>query len=305
MINKESDIRPIGYGAMLVEGFVSLTALVAACALEPGDYFKINTETTQYKQLVANAQRDYHWDLRPRELDVLKKEAGVKEELAGRTAGAVSLALGMAKVLANLPGMKPLLAYLYHFVIMFEALFILTLLETGTRVLRFILQELLTQLRGRPSESHETPWTMNIVTSLLVCAAWGFLLYRFEIARLWLLNGVGNQLLAVIGLGVGTTYLLCHATKRRYALCTAIPFVLVAVTVFTAGIECLNMWWLRQADPALTAADAFSYQLMCALMCVILLLGVWIVSAMLWRWWVLLAQGKLATRVTFEAEELA
>ena len=100
---------------------------------------------------MANAQRDYHWDLRPRELDVLKKEAGVKEELAGRTAGAVSLALGMAKVLANLPGMKPLIAYLYHFVIMFEALFILTLLETGTRVLRFILQELLTQFR-RPTE---------------------------------------------------------------------------------------------------------------------------------------------------------
>ena len=141
MVNKESDIRPIGYGAMLLEGFVSLTALVAACSLEPGDYFKINTETTQYQQLVANAERDYHWDLRPQELDVLKQEAGVKEELAGRTAGAVSLALGMAKVLANLPGMKPLLAYLYHFVIMFEALFILTLLETGTRVLRFILQE--------------------------------------------------------------------------------------------------------------------------------------------------------------------
>ena len=85
---------------------------------------------------------------------------------------------------------------------------------------------------------------MNIVTSLLVCAAWGFLLYRFDIARLWLLNGVANQLLAVIGLGMGTTYLLCHATKRRYALCTAIPFVLVAATVFTAGVECLNMWWL-------------------------------------------------------------
>ena len=146
---------------------------------------------------------------------------------------------------------------------------------------------------------------MNIVTSLVVCAAWGFLLYRFEIARLWLLNGVGNQLLAVIGLGVGTTYLLCHATKRRYALCTAIPFVLVAVTVFAAGIECLSMWWLRQADPALTAGDAFSYQLMCALMCVILFLGVWIVLALLWRWWVLLAQGKPETRVTFEAEELA
>ncbi len=133
MINKESDIRPIGYGAMLMEGFVSLTALIAACALEPGDYFKINTEKVRYAQLVDEAKVKYQWDLRPLEFDQLKKDAGVKEDLSGRTAGAVTLALGMAKVLADLPGMRAMTAYLYHFVIMFEALFILTLLETGTR----------------------------------------------------------------------------------------------------------------------------------------------------------------------------
>ncbi len=211
MINRESDIRPIGYGAMLLEGFVSLTALIAACSLEPGDYFKINTEKTVYKQFMVQAQEKYHWDLRPRNLDRLKKEAGVKEDLAGRTAGAVSLALGMAEVLRKLPGMTALMAYLYHFVIMFEALFILTLLETGTRVCRFILQELFAPFSHVPPTEHQTSWITNIVASLAVCGLWGFLLYNFEIDRLWLLNGIGNQLLATIGLAIGTTYLLAHA----------------------------------------------------------------------------------------------
>jgi carbon starvation protein len=299
MIDRESDVRPIGYGAMLLEGFVSLTALIAACSLEPGDYFKINTEKGQYEQLVVDARRQYGWDLRPREFDRLKAEAGVKEDLSGRTAGAVTLALGMAKVLANLPGMRTLTAYLYHFVIMFEALFILTLLETGTRVTRFILQEL---WQGAPSPrvsaaetaeiaaAHKTHWTFNVVTSLIVSSAWGYLLYVFEIGRLWLLMGVANQLLAAIGLAVGTTYLLRHAPKRAYALCTAIPFAVVVVTVFAAGLESLNLWWLRQAIPTLALDDVFSYRLMCGLVSVILLLGAVIVIGSVRRWMLLLAK---------------
>ena len=133
MVNKETDIRAIGYGAMLLEGIVSLTALIAACSLEPGDYFKINTATkAQYNQLVTTAKAENQWDLQPKEFDRLKADAGIKEELAGRTAGAVTLALGMAKVLADLPGVRSMMAYLYHFIVMFEVLFILTLLETGT-----------------------------------------------------------------------------------------------------------------------------------------------------------------------------
>ena len=212
--------------------------------------------------------------------------------------------MGMGKILRHLPGMKSLTAYLYHFIVMFEALFILTLLETGTRVLRFILGELIEYFRREKSEVHRISWTMNIVTSLTVCAAWGYLLYQFDIARLWLLNGVSNQLLAVIGLGLGTTYLLRHASKRRYALCTAVPFVLAAATVFTAGGECLHRWWLAQAAAA-KAEDAFSYRLMCGLMAVILLIGVWIVTALVQRWWVLLVRGEPVAAVKFEAEELA
>jgi carbon starvation protein len=305
MVDRESDIRPIGYGAMLLEGFVSLTALIAACSLEPGDYFKITTPPKQYAALRRAAERDYHWSLRPGELDALKKEAAVKEKIEGRTGGAVPLAFGMAKILGPLPGMRSLVAYLYHFIVMFEALFILTLLETGTRVLRFILGELFSQFQREKSEARQIPWTTNIVTSLIVCAAWGGLLFQFDLARLWLLNGVSNQLLAVIGLGIGTTYLLQHASKRRYALCTAVPFVLAAVTVFTAGGECVNMWWGRQSDPALAAADAFSYRLMCVLMGVIMLTGAWIVLALAWRWWGLLVRGEAKAMVKFEAEEFA
>jgi carbon starvation protein len=289
MINRETDIRPVGYGAMLMEGFVSLTALVAACALEPGDYFKINTEKSQYAQLMLEARERHQWDLHDVELARLQAAAGVKEDTAGRSGGAVTLALGMAKVLAKLPGMNRLTAYLYHFVIMFEALFILTLLETGTRVARFIFQETLVQLRGKPRADHETSWTLNVVASVVVCALWGYLLYHFEIGRLWLMMGIANQLLAVIGLAIGTTYILQYSPKRIYALCTGIPFVLVAVTVFTAGIESIWLWWQRQAAAGLSPADVFSYRLMCGLVSAILLLGALIVAETVRRWIVIVS----------------
>ena len=128
--------------------------------------------------VAGRTSENYQWDLRPREFDQLKADAGVKEDLSGRTAGAVTLALGMAKVLAGLPLMKTLTAYLYHFVIMFEALFILTLLETGTRVARFILQELFGHVRAGPAEVGEPSWAFNVVTSLLVCARVGILALR-------------------------------------------------------------------------------------------------------------------------------
>jgi len=290
MVNKESDIRAIGYGAMLLEGIVSLTALIAACSLEPGDYFKINTATkAQYNQLVTTAKAENQWDLQPKEFDRLKADAGIKEELAGRTAGAVTLALGMAKVLADLPGVRSMMAYLYHFIVMFEVLFILTLLETGTRVARFILQEVLGHLAGRRSGARETSWTLNVTASVGVCAMWGYLLYRFEFAGLWVMMGVANQLLAAIGLGLGTAYLLMHAPKRIYALCTAIPFVAVTAIVFTAGIQSVSLWWQQLGNPEITAAAAASYRMMCAFICVILAVGAVIVFEIVRRCLILLA----------------
>ena len=146
MIDRESDIRPIGYGGMLVEGFVSIMALIAACSLEPGNYFKINVPLERHAQAVELARVKYHLDLSPKNFEKLQASTG-KEELAGKTAGAVTLAVGMSEIFARLPGMARLSAYWYHFIIMFEALFILTLLETGTRACRFIFEEAVQQLR--------------------------------------------------------------------------------------------------------------------------------------------------------------
>jgi carbon starvation protein len=276
MIYKESDIRPIGYGAMILEGFVSLMALVAACALEPGDYFRINVpqdtvaQQAHYDQIVATAGAQHGWDLAPRELPAL--EHGVQEKLVGRTGGAVTLAVGMAKIFSSLPGMQTLMAYWYHFVIMFEALFILTLLETGTRVARFVFQETLAQFRSDMEIGHQPRWGLNVGMSLLVCGLWGYLLYTGNLNALWRMLGIANQLLALIALAVGTTYLLKRSPKRVYALCTAIPLAFVVVTVFTAGVQSVHGWWGELASPATTAAQAFYIKLMCVMATVMLAL---------------------------------
>src|SRR5207249_1072365 len=158
MLYKESDIRPIGYGAMVVEGFVAITAFVAACALHPGDYFAINVAAEKQTQVVAAVQAQHQWDIAPVELKTLEEET--RESLVGRTGGAVTLAVGMAKVFSSLPGLKRLMSYWYHFVIMFEALFILTLLETGTRVARFVFQETAAQFTPRAVIGGKPHWGM-------------------------------------------------------------------------------------------------------------------------------------------------
>lgn len=328
MLNKESDIRPIGYGGMLLEGFVSITALVAACALEPGDYFKINTDQARYVQMTGEMRKDLPPDqyaklFAPKEFDSFEKEICTEgEQLGGRTAGAVTLAVGMAKIFSSLPGMQQLIAYWYRFIVMFEALFILTLLETGTRVARFVFQDTLNQLlpaRFADRQPAWLKWTLNVSMSVLVCFLWGFLLYTGNIDRLWRMMGIANQLLAAIALAVGTTYLLVHAPKRRYALCTGIPLVFVVATVFTAGAESIGQWlrelavWnVQLADPAITVARAqeisakvFSIQLTCVMAAVMLVLAGLIVLDALRRWYVLLARAEMLPEASLAAEESA
>jgi carbon starvation protein len=289
MINKESDMKPIGYGAMILEGFVALTALVAACSLEPGDYIKINAphdrpeHVARYEQIVATMKHDHNWDLTPVELPAL--EEGVKEDLVGRTGGAVTLAVGMAKVFSAIPGMKDLMSYWYHFVIMFEALFILTLLETGTRVARFVFQETLTQFNPKYTLGHQPKWGVNVTMSVVVCGLWGGLLLIGNLDTLWRMLGIANQLLATIALCVGTTYLLLRSPKRAYALLTAIPLAFVVVTVFTAGVQSIQMWW---AKPGTTAQDIFLTKLACTLASIMLGLSTLIVADSLRRWYSIL-----------------
>ena len=303
MLNKESDIRSIGYGAMILEGFVALTALVAACALQPGDYFAINApqatpqEQAKYAHIVTWAQDSHQWDLKPAELKEL--EAGVREDLVGRTGGAVTLAVGMAKVFSSLPGMKQLMSYWYHFVIMFEALFILTLLETGTRVARFVFQETLMQFNPNYTIGHQPKWSVNVIMSMVVCGLWGGLLLIGNLDTLWRMLGIANQLLAIIALAVGTTYLLRKAPQRVYALCTFLPLCFVVVTVFAAGIQSIQMWWARTD---LVGKDLFLMRLACALATIMLSLSLVIIIDSVRCWISILRSPAAAPSDAFEAE---
>jgi carbon starvation protein len=194
----------------------------------------------------------------------------------------------MAKVFSNLPGMRQLLGYWYHFVIMFEALFILTLLETGTRVARFIFQETAEQLLGRTSGGGEPNWALNVSMSVTVCLLWGYLLYSGNIANLWRMMGIANQLLATVALAVGTTYLLKFAPRRIYALATGVPLVFVVATVFTAGVESIRSWLveLQGLDPA--SPDAFYLKLISALAGAMLVLSALVILDAARCWYALL-----------------
>jgi carbon starvation protein len=219
----------------------------------------------------------WHHDLR-----ALEQATG--ERLQNRPGGAITLAVGMAKVFASALKTTRLIDYWYHFIIMFEALFILTLLETGTRVARFIAQETFTQFRPRPEGQPQSNWTLNVVTGLATCAGWGYLLYRGDIQRMWLLLGIANQLLAIIGLAVGTTYLLRHAPKRKYALCTGIPFVVILGTVGDAGVLCVRNWWHDALKPGTAPGQVFFYRLMSVLGATMLALTAIITVAAVRRW---------------------
>ncbi|WP_262247822.1 carbon starvation CstA family protein [Parapedobacter soli] len=225
MLGNERDILFVGYGAMLVEGFVALMALIAACTLMPGDYFAINTPTAAYDAFLAA-----HPDLHQVDLPYFVEKIGV--ELQGRTGGAVSLAVGMAHIFNRIPFMDEVIAYWYNFAVMFEAVFILTAIDAGTRVGRFFLQEM---LGGVIPRFRDTNWAPGgIIAGLLFTFAWGYLVYTGNVSSIWPLFGISNQLLAACGLIVCTTMLI-RLNRGKYALCSAIPGVFMAVITFWAG----------------------------------------------------------------------
>ena len=220
MIDKESDIRVIGYGAMLMEGLVGVMAIIAASAMHPGDYFAINTPPAVFATMGLTVTN----------LPAL--EAAVNETVAGRTGGAVSLAVGMAQIFTGLPGMKNLLDYWYHFAIMFEALFILTTIDAGTRVARFLVGEFL----GRayePFGRHD--WMPGaMISTFLVVGGWAYFIWAGSISTIWPMFGIANQLLAAVALAVGTTVII-NAGRARYAWVTLAPLAFVSITTLTAG----------------------------------------------------------------------
>ncbi len=220
MIDKETDTRMIGYGSMLMEGFVGVIALIAATALHPGDYFAINVAPEKFAALGYVP------------VNLAGLEAQVGESLAGRTGGAVSLAVGMAQIFTALPGMRGLMSYWYHFAIMFEALFILTTIDTGTRVSRFLVQEFGGRLWKPLGRVDWLPGTL--LSTALIVAGWTYFILTGSITTIWPMFGIANQLLAALALAIGTT-ILVNAGRARYAWTTAVPMVFVAVTTLTAG----------------------------------------------------------------------
>ncbi len=307
MVDKESHCRPIAYGAMLLEGLVGITALIAACVMPPEDYVAINSDpkiavvqpsagkpglsrsldelvrvestlTPRDRSLLGLSEAEsvtalagralpaskllalsnptlaglgYEVDpksnhattlsdhdfarlgIQVKELPSLSHHAG--EVVAARTGGGVSLAVGMARVFSGLPGMGTLLSYWYHFAIMFEALFILTTIDTGTRIGRFLMQEFLG--RFSPELGRSTSHTGAILATALIVSGWTYFILTGNISTIWPMFGIANQLLACAALCVGTTIILRESKKAAYAWVTAGPLCFVGVTTITAGVE--------------------------------------------------------------------
>jgi carbon starvation protein len=220
MIDKETDARMIGYGAMLCEGLVGVVALIAVCALHPGDYYAINVPPAVFAKLGLSTVNLQHFSQQ------------VGETLVGRTGGAVSLAVGFAQIFAGVPFLSHLMSYWYHFAIMFEALFILTTIDTGTRVGRFMVQEFL----GRAWQPFErTSWMPGtLISTAIVVAGWSYFILTGSISQIWPMFGIANQLLAAVALCVGTSVIL-NSGRVRYAWTTMLPLAFVASTTLYAG----------------------------------------------------------------------
>jgi carbon starvation protein len=239
MADRESVIRSVGYGAMITEMLVALMALIAACALEPGQYFAVNAglSKTQAPAVVVQTITQAGFPVTLAEMNQIAADIGEKT-MFGRTGGAPTFALGMARMFAKAFG-QGWMALWYHFAIMFEALFILTTIDAGTRVGRFILQDFLGHL-WRPLGDTRS-WPANVLASGLMVSAWGYFLYQGVIDpmgginTLWPLFGIANQLLAVIAFALGTTVII-KMGRARYAWVTAVPLAFLIAVTFSAGL---------------------------------------------------------------------
>ncbi|PPD01276.1 MAG: carbon starvation protein A [Hyphomicrobium sp.] len=240
MLDNEINARFIGYGAMLMESFVAIMALIAACTLEPGIYFAMNspvaiigTTPEQAAQVISN----WGFVVTPEMLTQAAKDVG-ESTILSRTGGAPTLAVGMAEILSSAIGGKALMAFWYHFAILFEALFILTTIDAGTRVARFMIQDLIGTYR--PSFKDTKSWSANIIATTIAVSGWGYFLYQGVvdplggINTLWPLFGIANQMLACIALTL-CTVVLFKMKREKYAWVTIVPALWVATCTLTAG----------------------------------------------------------------------
>jgi carbon starvation protein len=237
MVDKETHARCIGYGGMLCESIVGVMALIAASAMFPHDYFQINVPVEAFAK-VDGALRSMGFD--QSNLEALTREVG-EASLAGRTGGAVSLAVGMAQIFSRIPFMEGLMSYWYHFAIMFEALFILTTVDAGTRVARFMMQETLGTVNKKFAQTGWLPGA--IIASLLAVIPWTYMILTGSIATIWPLFGMANQMLACVALCVGTTFII-NSGRARYAWVTITTLAFLSVIELTAGYQNITQNYL-------------------------------------------------------------
>lgn len=270
MIEQESQAT-VGYGAMLLESFVGVMALIAASVLIPGDYLAINTMLS-FESLASMGFPVS----RVQELSQL-----VEVDVVGRPGGAVSLAVGMASIFAALPGMAGLMAYWYQFALVFEALFILTTIDTGTRVARYLIQEMAGRLY--PPFRRMNWWPGVLLSSGLVVGGWGYLIGTGSISTIWPMFGAANQLLGTLALCIGTTVLI-KMWKSQYLWVTAVPMLFVGAITLTGSYEMFGLF-LSKAATLGASGQAFALYLDAVLVAAVAILGVIVLVDGLRQWY--------------------
>ena len=248
----------------------------------PGDYFAINTAPAAFANLGIPI------------VNLPNLEAAVGETVAGRPGGAVSLAVGIAQIFSGLPGMRGLMDYWYHFAIMFEALFILTTIDTGTRVARFLVQEFLGQFYAPMARQEWIPGA--VASTLIVVCAWAYFIWTGSISTIWPMFGIATQLLAAVALAVGTTIIINQGTAR-YAWVTLVPLAFVSVTTLTAGVLSVrdNFWPMAIGPDATMHFQGFLNTAMTIVMMVCVLV---ILANAAWKWTRVLTGPPIARTVT-------
>jgi len=279
LVDKWSDIRPVAFGMMLVECLVAVLALIAATALPMADYFAINASPEVFATLGMTVQ------------DLPRLEQAIGMDLAGRTGGAVTLAVGMTEIFTSIPWFKTLAAYFFQFVIMFEAVFILTAIDSGTRVARYLIQDIVGDVWAPMKQINWLPG--SIIASVIACLLWGYLLNSGDINSVWALFGVSNQMMASLGLTIGATIILRMSAKRIYMLTCLIPLAYLFVTVNYAGYWMIANVYLNEAAKGYNPVNA-------ALSIIMMVLGVVVLIAAMFKW-----KDMLRTGQNGEAERLA
>ena len=263
LVNNEKDIRVIGYGGMLMESFVAIMAMICATILDPGVYFAINSPAAVIGTTVESASeavRNLGFVVTPEALTLLAQEVG-ESTILSRTGGAPTFAIGMAHIITEVFNSREMMAFWYHFAILFEALFILTAVDAGTRACRFMVQDTVGIVV--PAVKNSKSFVGNLIGTAVAVAGWGFFVYQGVvdplggINSLWPLFGIGNQILAAMALMLGTV-ILFKMKKQKYVWVTIVPTIFLFITAMTAGWQKIfhenpKIGFLAQADRFNTA----------------------------------------------------